>query len=489
MSPNTATATPLDGRELLLAALGRVLAEQAKAGALGVAVSGGPDSFALAALAAQLAREQGRTLHLLHVHHGLQAMADSWAGQVQALALALQATCHIRRVTVALGQGDGVEAAARLARYAALNEMAAAAGVSHILLAHHLDDQAETVLLRLLRGAGPEGMGAMTVRVEREGIDYLRPWLDIERARILPVARELAAELGLELVNDPSNLDARHARGVLRKLVLPAIASHWPGYRATLSRFARLSSHAASVLAEVAEGDLREIVRQHPAYGDTIELPLWKQLSPARRALAVRAWLARQNVAMPSEARLAQMCQQLLRAAPDRQVLLQHAGLRLRVYRNRIMLDRLRGKTRVVPASTDAAPPSVTVSWQGEASLYLPELAGTLHFDRVGQGIDAQWLQSQPLRIGLRRGRERLRPASQGPSRSLKNLYQEAGIPPWERARLPLVWRGGTLLFAAGLQHDARAPRAAEGVMLRWEADSPGATITLPACKLPPNTG
>lgn len=479
------------GREALLAALESALQELPPGSDLGIAVSGGPDSFALAALTARWA--QGRhALHLLHVHHGLYEQADGWTAQVRSLARALNVACHVSHVQVPVGQGDGLEAAARDVRYEALAAMARACGVGHVLLGHHLDDQAETVMLRLLRGAGPDGMGAMAAGMQRDGITYLRPWLDIERARIVEQAQSLAADLGLALVDDPSNRDPRYARGVLRTQVFPAIAGHWPGYRHTLSRFARLSSHAADVLAEVADADLRSMRRTHPAFGDTLDLSVWRALSPARRGLALRAWLESQGVAMPPEARLTQMCRQLLHAAPDRQVLLQHGGIRVRSYRNLVMIDRAAGAGKISPATRGLAVQSdvsCDVHWQGQASVPLPELGGTLHFEPEPDGVDPQWLQAQPLRVTLRRGRERLRPGPQGTSRSLKNLYQEAGIPAWERTRLPLVWRGSTLLFAAGLGMDGRAPRSPDGVTLRWESDYPGATVSRPHDKQPPNAG
>jgi len=479
------------GRDALFAALESTLRDLPAGSALGIAVSGGPDSVALAGLAAHWVQQKRHALHLLHVHHGLYEQADGWAEQVRALARALNVACHVRHVQVPVGQGDGVEAAARAVRYRALAAMAGENDIGYVLLGHHLDDQAETVMLRLLRGAGPDGMGAMAASVQRDGVTYLRPWLDIERVHIVEQATALAADMGISLVDDPSNRDARYARGVLRTRVFPAIAGLWPGYRQTLSRFARLSGDAAAVLAEVAEADLAGMRRLHPAYGDTLDLSMWRALSPARRSLALRAWLENQGMAMPPEARLAQMCHQLLHAAPDRQVLLQHGGIRVRSYRNLVMIDRAAGggKSRAAPEPAVQADASCDIQWQGQTRVPLPGLGGTLYFEPDPDGVDPQWLQAQPLRVTLRRGRERLRPGAQGTSRSLKNLYQEAGIPAWERSRLPLVWRGGSLLFAAGLGLDGRAPRSPDGVALRWESDYPGATVSRPHDKLPPNAG
>lgn len=457
---------------------------------VGVAVSGGPDSVALAAVAALSARAHKRALTLFHVHHGLMAQADAWADGVMRLGEALGVPVQVRRVQVAQGARDGLEAAAREARYAALAEMAGQAGVADLLLAHHLDDQAETVLIRLLRGAGPAGLAAMRSRHERSGIRYHRPWLAVARALILPVAESTARRLAVPLADDPSNRDARHARGALRQRVLPAIAGHWPGYRQTLARFARRSAEAASVLDEVASADVASLAQTHPRFGVTLSLAGWRALSPARRALALRRWLADAGAPMPSEARLDDICQQFSQAAADRQLLVQHEQSRLRVYRGHILCEptgegnsRRRAHAGLAPGPADAVSPqaaddarAVDVTWSGQASVSVADLSGTLWFEPSDRGVDPAWLASAPLRLALRRGRERLRPAADRPSRSLKNLYQEAGIPAWERARLPLLWRGTTLVFAAGLGLDSRVPQVAGGIQLRWRADAPGAT-------------
>ncbi len=452
---------------------------------LAVAVSGGPDSVALAAVAAPLARRAGHPLHLLHVHHGLSAHADAWADSVTLLARALGVTAHIARVQVDTATGDGLEAAARDARYTALAGLARKLGVTDVLLAHHLDDQAETVMIRLLRGAGPMGMVAMARVRERDGIRYRRPWLDVERALILPVAAERAAALGVTLADDPSNLDPRHSRGTLRGAVLPAVAAHWPGYRQTLARFARLSADAADIVDEVARADVAPLTQHHPRLGVTLDVAGWRHLTPARRASALRRWLADARAAMPSEARLAELVRQLERRGTDRRVLLRHGALELRLYRDQLCLVSQGGDPDAL-----VIPDDVMLTWTGQASLAVPALGGILHL-RPGApdepGADPAWLAAAPLRLGLRRGRERLRPGPGRPSRSLKNLYQEAGIPAWERARLPLVWRSGVLAFAAGLGLDARVPVVPGGIHLHWQADAPGATQGLGHDKGPRN--
>jgi len=468
-------------RSNLIAALERQLKGLPSGSALGVAVSGGPDSFALAVLSVQVARTLGINVYLFHVHHGLQAIADQWTNTVVQLGRRLGAPSVVRRVRGNENSGDGIEAAARHARYAALADMATEVGATHILLGHHQDDQVETVMLRLLRGAGLDGMAAMDERSQRDGLTFLRPWLRVSRNHLVAVARHEASVLGLPVADDPTNVDPRYARGVLRTEVFPAIARHWPGYRSTLERFARLAGEASQILHEVSRDDLERLRRPHPAYGTTLARHEWITLSPARRSLVLRAWLAQQGCPAPSEARLANICRQLVEAGPDRQVLVQHGAGNIRVYRDRILFEPTQRANEQAPSAAravcrqDAAHPSIVRRWQGEAEWQLPELGGTLYFDDepVDTGIDPAWLKAQPVQIGFRRGGERLRLRVDGPARTLKNLYQEVGIPAWERPHLPLVWRAGHLIFAAGLGLDSSVPRSHCGVRLRWQPHNP----------------
>jgi len=442
-------------------------------GQAGVALSAGPDSAALAVKAAEWAQRRGLQLWLFHVHHGLHANADAWTERAYELAQRLGLPLAMRKVHVDPDDPAGIEAAAREARYRALAEMAVETGVDAVLLAHHLDDQAETVLLRLLRGAGPDGMGAMARETRKDGIRYLRPWLALPRSRILAFMHAYSARTGFEAVQDPSNLDARYARGILRAQVLPAIERHWPGYRSTLDRYARRSAEAAALLREVAQADLEAIQEPRPPYGNALRLSGLNRLAPARRAMVLRLWLAGHDVAAPPEARLREMVRQLQDAAQDRQLLLRHGDRQVRRYRDHVIVD-----------SRDSAPPAVQAAgvefrWAGEPSIRLEAMDGTLVFATEKSGIDPAWLRNTGLTMRRRRGRERLQVSAQGPSRSLKNLYQERGIPSWERERLPLLYRGDVLVYAAGLGADARLPQASPGIRLEWRPDHPGATVML----------
>lgn len=470
-------------RTVLIDALDAALAEVPAGRVVGVACSGGPDSFALGVLAAEVARRRLQKPCLFHVHHGLQPAADDWALQVEQLARCLDVAYVLRRVQVDLSGGEGLEAAARAVRYAALGDVAREQNAAVVLLGHHQDDQVETILLRLFRGTGLGGAAGMAPRTQRDGVVYQRPWLDVPRSMILPVATAEAERLGLALADDPTNTDTRYARGVLRREVLPAVGRHWPGYRASVVRFARLAADAQRILEQLAQEDLQRVSASNPAWmpvreaGRVLDRNRWLHLDDARKVLVLQAWLQRFGLAGLAEARLLEICHQLAEADPDRQVMLPLGEECLRVYRGHIVLvpsgqrasaSRTHGRQRV------AALPRVVRTWQGDPHWTMPDWDGVLYFEHAAEGIDPEWLAAQPLEVGPRLGGERMRVRAGGRSRTLKNLYQEAGIPAWQRARLPLVRRSNEVIYAAGLGVSADAPRSRPGISLRWTSGPSG---------------
>lgn len=304
-----------------------------------VALSGGADSAMLAVHAAYLARQTGQVLHCFHIHHGLQPLADAWQAQTHRLAAILGVSCHSVRVEVDLGQGDGMESAARDARYQALAKLAEQVGVRQIWLAHHRDDQAETVLLRLLRGAGPLGLAAMAPTSVRDGIVYVRPWLDVSRSRILASAAAFAQATGWEPVQDPTNLDPAYTRAAVRRQLTPALDERWRGWQGVLARHARQSRELASLVAEIAAEDWQKI---DPAPdGLSFSLAAWRELSNARQTQVLRYWLAQQGLRAPTDARLTELMRQMrgLHAlGHDRQMKLQHGGVWISCVRGRVIL-------------------------------------------------------------------------------------------------------------------------------------------------------
>jgi tRNA(Ile)-lysidine synthase len=435
-----------------------------------VALSGGLDSMVLLRVAHAYVREHGLALSAFHVHHGLSPNADAWRDHCARACAALGVPFAAREVSVAKGK-SGVEAAARKERYAALGAMCRAHGVDLLLTAHHLDDQAETVLLQLLRGAGPAGLSGMDAAnrapalLGDERLVMARPLLQVARSALEALAREE----GIAWVEDESNSDPRYARNALRHTVMPALAQAFPGFQQRVARSGMHAQSALRVLTEVAGQDLDACLS-----GDAVDLARLRALSPDRINNVLRHWFALRRLAMPSTAWMDEMIGQLFEARDDAQLLVVHPDCHVRRHRDHLYL---------VPKLPDLAgmrdpddegiidKHAQAFRWTGETSLDFPDYGGVLHFDVAGQGFDPDWLRAQPLAIDFRKGGEKLKLAPNRPSRSLKAHFQAGGIPAWERTRLPIVSAGRDLLYAAGLGMDCRHLQDGPGnVALRWEA-------------------
>lgn len=372
-----------------------------------VGLSGGVDSVVLLHVLSQ----RKLSLGAIHVNHGLSPNADAWAAFCRKLCKRLGVPLTVRRVKV-VRRGKGLEAAARDARYSVFSKIKA----DCIVLAHHLDDQAETVLMNLLRGAGRRGASGMPRESQFRTKTLLRPLLEVPRAAIVAYAREH----DLEWIEDESNADESLTRNFVRRRLGPLLQQKYPHWRQNLARAARHFSQQDSKAQDL-----------------------------------LRVFLKARGLRAPSEARLVEMLKQL--TAQGSRTLIEHDGARLRVYRGRIVREQR-------PPSRDP----VSIAWKGEAKLAIPELGGELRFRRVrGKGIAAG---TKPLRVRLRSGGERLQPDPRRPRRTLKNLFQEAGVPPWKRDRLPLIVCGDDLVWVPGLGVDARyqAPKNARGVLPEW---------------------
>lgn len=413
------------------------------------AVSGGVDSVVLLHVLGKLSRDQGFDLTAVHVHHGLSPHADEWARFVARLCRDQGVPLVTMRVKVAR-RGKGLEAAAREARYAALGTVSADA----VALGHHLDDQAETVLLHLLRGAGVRGAGGMqAVSARRNGPGpglFLRPLLEVSRDAIVAYARKHR----LEWIEDESNDDDTLTRNFVRKRVGPVLAKRFPRWREALARAAshfreaeRLLGAATRVAGQVSVSGLRKA-------------------EPAAARLMLREYLGGHGLNAPSARKLDEMLRQIVTAGPGARVELRHDGRMLRVYRGAISLEPERGETR--PG---------TVDWRGERCVTLPEFGGELRFRRVkGEGIDPRQLDGRRVTVRARRGGERLCIEARRPRRTLKNLFQEAGIPPWARQHLPLVFCDDVLVWVPGIGVAAgfRVPPSAMGLLPEWRYTGAG---------------
>jgi tRNA(Ile)-lysidine synthase len=429
--------------------------------AIAIAYSGGLDSAALLHLAHAYVQTHGLRLFAFHVHHGLSPNADAWLAHCRHQCEKLGVAFDARHVDVANAADSGVEEAARLQRYAALGETCRAHAVPLLLTAHHQDDQAETVLLQLLRGSGVAGLSGMDE--SNHAPDLLgdaqllmgRPLLRVSRA-------ELEAHVGahaISHVEDESNADPRYARNALRHHVTPLLQQYFPGYQ---QRFARSAQHAQSaqrLLIELAAQDFAACMD-----GESLDISRLRRLDADRIDNLLRYWFGSRGIRMPSTAWLAEMRTQLLEAKEDAQLCVTHADCHIRRHRDHVFITPKYGEADTAPR---------TFAWQGEASLHWPQFGGTLYFDESEQGMDAAWLRQQKLTIGLRSGGERLKPAANRPTRSLKQHYQSRDVPAWERERLPLVFAEKQLLFAAGIGLDCHCLGSATGqrIALRWEFD------------------
>lgn len=427
-------------------------------GRLAVAYSGGRDSTALLHATLQAARPLGLQVHALHVHHGLSLYADAWLAHCRErcrswVRRGWPVQLHHRELGLVPEPGQSIEAVARIARYAALAQMAQAQGCSLVLLAHHREDQAETFLLQALRGAGVAGLSAMPAGVERAGITWCRPWLRQSRASIDAYVRRYR----LRFVEDDSNADPRFARNRLRTQVWPVLAAAFPDAAHALGTAARWAQEATSCLADLARIDIAAA----QAGADALRIDALFALGPARGRNALRAWLRERLGHAAPAALLERLWVELPHAGPARWSADGAAG-ELRRYRGELLW------------AAEAAAPPVGQAPVVELAVLQPgpvevrPWGGTLHVSHVQQG-GVPWAALRHLRLMPRSGGEQFQGAPAASPRALKKHYQALGIPAWERTG-PLVYSRERLLFVPGLGLDARAlagpgePQA----MLHW---------------------
>ncbi|MGZ3254566.1 MAG: tRNA lysidine(34) synthetase TilS [Burkholderiaceae bacterium] len=430
-----------------------------------IAYSGGLDSSALLHLAYRYATERDIRLLAFHIHHGISPNADQWLAHCKEECARLGITFDARQIKLPADGKSGVEEAARIRRYAALGELCRAHQADLLLTAHHEDDQAETVLLQLLRGSGVAGLSGMDVvniapdLLGDERLHMARPLLSVSRAALA----NFVSKNEIAYVDDESNTDPRYARNALRHQVMPVLAEAFPGFQGRFARTARHAQAAQRMLIELAAQDLTVC-----AVDECLDIHQLKKLSPDRMDNLLRYWFGSHGVRMPSTSWLSEMRTQLLDAKEDAQLCVTHADCHIRRHRDRVYLT---------PRLNDdlSAVEPLAFRWQGEEQIYFAAYHGTLYFEPAEQGIDGEWLQTQDLNIHYRQGGERLKPALNRPTKSLKYHYQALDIPAWERERLPMITSGKSLLFAAGIGMDCHhlGTQPAQLIKFRWQPDLP----------------
>jgi tRNA(Ile)-lysidine synthase len=403
-----------------------------------VGLSGGVDSVVLLHLLHQFAPRYSWTLAALHVHHGISPNADSWAGFCATLCLELNISLHIEHVDIVPLRAHGLEAAARKLRHAAFVKQSC----DFVALAHHADDQVETLFLQLLRGAGVRGASAMPAL---NSVGLIRPLLHSSREEILAYA----AEHKLQWIEDESNADVSYPRNFLRHRLLPLMGEKFPAYRDTLSRSAQHFAEAGDLLDDLARIDAVNLFSSTASGGGgdgrDIGLPVTRlqSLSHARAKNLLRYYLYQLGAPMPQVVQLDDMLSQLCNAREDAAVCVAFgADWQLRRYRGCVYV------LRALPEFDR----NVVLRWTGQAELEWLALQRSVSFRQgTGSGISLAKLQTAQVTLRFRQGGEALRPHLHASTRTLKNLLQEHFVPPWQRDRLPLLYCGGDLVSIPGI--------------------------------------
>ena len=415
-----------------------------------VGFSGGRDSVALLKSLSVLRDKRTspiEAIEAIHVHHALSPNANKWARFCRRMAEDLGVEFKVVYVRVKK-TGDGVEAAARKARYEALFKAAHAFNADMVMTAHHQDDRLETFLIQWMRGAGVDGLATFPVArdVKEESVRLVRPLMHLPRALL-----ERYLELyQLGWVEDESNADTAYLRNAIRHEVLPVMETIRPGFKEAAARSVELVAQTAQVLGEVAQEDLQKI----QTTDRDLSITSLTKLSVARQALVIRAWIESFGLLAPSKAKLDEILRQASLTGNDTKLKIK-AGTNMEIRRHagklvmRATAGRKTDKTRFE-----------TLDWTGPGHYSLAAWAGELVITEVTgdeAGVPEFFFKDKLLQVRPRQGGEKLKLYRNRPRKHLKDLYQKAGIAEFDRPNLPLLWSGEDLLFAAGLGMDVRA--------------------------------
>jgi tRNA(Ile)-lysidine synthase len=390
-----------------------------------VGFSGGLDSHVLLHALARLRTTQGWAMRAVHVHHGLHPQADEWMQHCERVCLALGVSLSVERIAIGNHADQGLEAAARQARYACLAGQLKPGET--LLTAHHRDDQTETLLLQLLRGAGVHGLAAMpAVSVFARG-RHARPLLGFRRVEL----RRYAAEHDLQWIEDSSNLDTRLARNFLRYRVLPMLEDRWPSAVEQLARSAEHAAEAAALLDEFGARD----TRMADAGEGRLSIRVLRRFSGPRQSNLLRYWIRMRHGQAASSLAVRQLLGQVTASPKTRR-----AAFRL----GRGEIHRHRDTFVFVPPVTETPP--VPISWKTGARTVLPGTGQVLRaVSSIGSGLSQATLRGRRIEIRFRAGGERVRLRGHDHRQSLKKLLQGSGIPVWRRRWMPLVYVDDTL--------------------------------------------
>ncbi|MGR8931138.1 MAG: tRNA lysidine(34) synthetase TilS [Gammaproteobacteria bacterium] len=402
-------------------------------GKLYIAYSGGVDSEALLHLCATQAHLRNH-LVAVHVHHGLQAPADEWEIHCRKQAASYNVAFQCFRVDATADSGESPEAAAREARYRAFRDLLQPGDL--LLLAQHREDQLETVLLQLFRGSGIQGLAAMPLATNFGLGLMIRPLLNTPKLDI----ERYAAHHRLSWVEDPSNLNADFDRNFLRIKIIPLLKDRWPSLDKTVARSARHCGEAAALLDERCNQIFFQLINPDD---NSLSLQPLLNFRPAKRNWLLRKWFEHLGLKPPSTALLNNLNSQVIHAEQQASSEIIYQGHRFRRYRQHLYCLQLQQLQK-----------PDNCSWPSPANVLALTNGHVLHKTVALGGIDPKLWDNSEVTVQARHGGEKIKLPNRTGHHSLKNLYQEAGVPPWERETRPLIYLNGRLAAVAGLWTD-----------------------------------
>ncbi|MFO1391917.1 MAG: tRNA lysidine(34) synthetase TilS [Agitococcus sp.] len=398
-----------------------------------IAYSGGVDSHVLLDMVVQLQQFHQRPIKIIHVHHGLSQYANDWANHVEQVAQAYNVDYVIKRVSVNQQQAS-LEDAARQARYQAINHELIDGDV--LLLAHHQQDQAETFLLRLMRGSGVKGLGGMavigSVPFNQFNIQAWRPLLTVNKSQILDYAQQRQ----LNWIEDDSNTNENLNRNYLRHQVIPILQQRWPSVSQQLADTSQRMREADELLQTLAAIDYQQVQDK----SDSLNIARLTELSEARRNNVLRYWLQKLGFNLPEYQQLSKIWSEVCLAKEDAQPKYYWPDVEIRRYRQQLFamqpLQLFDNKTEI--------------QWHNKQQSMVLPTGETLTPQQAQQGIKADYWQSGQISIRYRQGGEKIKPVGRQYNHDIKTLLQTEGVPSWQRPRIPLLYINGQLAAVLG---------------------------------------